>query len=98
MHLLEIPILGVLHANTARPIEQQTPRQCTSQDSEVGTCERWLQKRAGGTLAPAVLDGQVADTDAVDLVGASIEVVPIGIALFNSSRDHSPVDGMRLKL
>jgi hypothetical protein len=28
----------------------------------------------------------------------SIEVVPVRIALFNSSRDHSFVDRMRLKL
>ncbi len=49
-------------------------------------------------MALAVLDCQVADTDSVDLVGVSIEVVPVGIALFNSSRDNSLVDGMQLQL
>ncbi len=38
MRLLEITILGVLHANAARPIEQKSPRQCTSKYCEIGTC------------------------------------------------------------
>ena len=53
---------------------------------------------AGCAMALAVLDGQMAETDALDLVGASIEVVPVGIAFFHSSRDHRLVDRMRLKL